>query len=163
MSRIHSLEKPGNDPERSRREFPKRRNVPLKIKLEAALLQLGLDPKACHLDHDPALSLRPLNETGTDFNPPQHDPRYLRWLSTIDHSLKTSGRKGESKLSVSGGDQAKAAKVKRIVRKFGMSPSTILPDKSESTRSTIPSTWAKKTKKEWPKRKWPSRPFAKRK
>jgi hypothetical protein len=136
-----------------------RRAVPLSIKLEVALLQLGLDPKACHLDHDPALALRPLNEDGTDFDPPQHDPRYLKWLSTTEHSLKTSGRKGESKLSVSGGDQAKAAKVKRIVRKFGTPQSTTSPDRSESTNFGRPGLGGR----DRPKRKWPSRPFANRK
>jgi hypothetical protein len=112
--------------------------------LEAALLQLGLDPRACHLDHDPALALRPLNEAGTDFDPPQHDPRYMRWVSTSDHSRKTTGRKGESKLSISGGDQQKIAKVKRLEKKFV-------------------SRLLRPEKKERPKRKWPSRPFAKRK
>jgi hypothetical protein len=121
-----------------------RKTVPLSIKLEAALLQLGLDPKACHLDHDPALALRPLNEAGTDFDPPQHDPRYMRWVSTSDHSRKTTGRKGESKLSISGGDQQKIAKVKRLEKKFV-------------------SRLLRPEKKERPKRKWPSRPFAKRK
>jgi hypothetical protein len=118
-----------------------RKAIPLKVQLQAALLQLDIDPATAQLDHDPALSLRPLNEDGTDYNPPQHDPRYLRWLPKHQHLVKTTGRKGTSKLSISGGDQQKAAKVKRLAaRASGLVGS------------------GNQTKKIWPKRKLKTRP-----
>jgi hypothetical protein len=103
---------------------PKRKPVPLRVQLEAAKRQLAHqmadDLVTCELqlDHDPALGLRPVNEAGTDYDPPQHDPRYLVWRTKADHLYKTTGRKGESKLSISGdGDVSRIAKAVRIEKK----------------------------------------------
>jgi len=130
---------------------PTRRTPPLGVKLEAALQlcselmqKLGFEPvEAWELDHVPALGLRAVNEAGTDWEPAQHDVRYLVWRPKRQHREKTSGRRGESRLSVSGdGDVSRIAKVKRITGQTGK---------------------REKPKRAWPKRKLQSRnTFARR-
>ncbi|MBV6657000.1 MAG: hypothetical protein KI785_04445 [Devosiaceae bacterium] len=69
----------------------KRKHIPLKVQLRAALTQLGLDPDNVQLDHDPALELRPTcSETG-DTIPPANDPEFLVWRTVEDHKDKTRG------------------------------------------------------------------------
>src|SRR4051812_41787710 len=93
--------------------LPKRRRVPLKTQLEVALRQLGLNPATAELDHAPALQLRPI--AAGEWVPHQHDPNHLIWLDKEVHRIKTTGRKGTSKLSITGdGDVSRIAKVKRI-------------------------------------------------
>jgi hypothetical protein len=96
--------------------LPKRRRVPLKTQLEVALRQLGLNPATAELDHAPALQLRPI--AAGEWVPHQHDPNHLIWLDKEVHRIKTTGRKGTSKLSITGdGDVSRIAKVKRLVEK----------------------------------------------
>lgn len=96
------------------------------IKLEVALRQLheahvalGRIPAdavvSWQCDHNPALGLRPVDAKGQHV-PHQHSPAHLEWLHTVQHKVKTTGRRGESKLSLRDGDQAKIAKTDRIVR-----------------------------------------------
>jgi hypothetical protein len=130
---------------------PKRKPVPLKTQLHAALYQLGLEPHEVELDHDPALGIRPVNDKGTDYDPPQHDPKCLIWRPKADHLRKTTGRKGESDLSITGnGDTSRAAKCDRIeeahiqFRRRLLSPSE-MADYRENKKS------------KWPKRSFPKR------
>ena len=96
---------------------PKRKRIPDHVKVQVCLRLLRhigfLRPGAVEWDHFPALELRPINETGTDYDPPQHDPRYIQPLVKIDHALKTNGPKHDH----SQGDKGKIAKVKRQERK----------------------------------------------
>lgn len=87
--------------------------------LATALGKLGMVPVETvvtfELDHDPALAIRPINAAGTDYEPPQHAIAHLVWRPKSDHAIKTTGRLGESDLSVTfNGDTSRAAKVKRI-------------------------------------------------
>jgi hypothetical protein len=66
----------------------KRLRLPLWVKLDAALLLLGLDPKAVEWHHEPPLKLRPW--TGEDYDPPQHDPKHIVPLPIIDHRERTA-------------------------------------------------------------------------
>lgn len=91
----------------------KRSHIGLSVKLQAALLQLGLDPKTAELDHDPALGLRPFSTVTGDYDPPENDPRYLVWRDSVEHRKKTSGTKATS----AGSDVHLIAKSKRIRRK----------------------------------------------
>lgn len=105
-----------------------RRTPPLSVKLEAALNQLeaamrklGMIPVECtvpdwQLDHDPALALRAVDDAGAH-QPHQHDVRFLVWRPRVEHAVKTTGRRGESDLSIRDGDQGRIAKVKRRDRK----------------------------------------------
>jgi len=68
----------------------KRRRVPLKIQLEVALRQLGLDPKTAQLDHNPALARRRINPVTGEHIPHQHDPSCLEWLDGSVHKVKTA-------------------------------------------------------------------------
>ena len=107
------------------------------VKLHAALYQLGLEPHEVELDHDPALALRPIDPVTGDTVPPANDPRYLVWRTKAEHAVKTTGRRGESRLGdQADGDIQRAAKVNRILVRSGAKPS---------------------------KRKIPSRPFPQRK
>jgi hypothetical protein len=91
---------------------PKRKAIPLRVQLDAALIQLGLDPKAVELHHQPSLGLRPYYD-GV-YVPDQHDSEHLVWMAKEPHRKRTHGRKGESKLSIGGGDQQAIAKTKRL-------------------------------------------------
>lgn len=93
----------------------RRKSIPVRVQLHAALYQLGFEPHEVDLDHDPALGLRPWSEETQDTIPPANDPKYLVWRPKADHKLKTTGRKGESKLSISGnGDVSRIAKTDRL-------------------------------------------------
>lgn len=118
----------------------RRKSIPVKAQLHAALYQLGFEPHEVDLDHDPALGLRVYDEATGDTIPPANDPRYLIWRPKAEHKLKTTGRKGESKLSIDGnGDVSRIAKVERLLKKKEESPSPY----------------------QWPKRKLESRGFDK--
>lgn len=99
-------------------ERPARKFIPIGIRLQACLYMLGFDPvnEKIEWDHFPAIGLRALNADGTDYEPAQLDPRFIRPMRKADHQIKTSGRKGESKFSSSGnGDTSRVAKAKRIL------------------------------------------------
>jgi hypothetical protein len=120
--------------------FPWPAKLTLKDKLAAYLREMGFQSDAeIQWDHDPPLELRPDNEDGTDYDPPQLDPRHIFPMLAIDHKAKTTGRRGESKLSISGnGDKSRIDKVRRL--RGELKP---------------------KHKRAWPKRKLESRPFNK--
>ena len=117
-----------------------RKAIPIGVKLQSALLALGYteDEVFCggiEWDHCPALALRFVDPETGELEPAPNDPRYIRPMRKADHAVKTTGRRGTSKLSASGdGDTSRAAKIKRL--------------RGEA--------------KGKPKRKWPSRPFLKR-
>jgi hypothetical protein len=134
----------------------KRPHIPMQVKLDAALLQLGLDPKHVRLDHHPPLSQRryrhykPLDlPWQTIYDPDANDPRYLQWLSTEAHAEKTTGRRGTSKLSKRGGDISEIAKTKRLEKKQSEFRQMLLT-KGEVSPVIKPKK---------PKRKIPSRPM----
>jgi hypothetical protein len=128
----------------------RRPHIHAMVKLHAALYQLGLEPHAVELDHDPALALRPVDPETGDTIPPANDPKFLVWRTKADHKLKTTGRRGESKLcDISNGDIHRAAKVKRIRRRI--------------EQATPHEFGAEAAPSGAPKRKIPSRPFQKRK
>jgi len=135
-------------------DSPKRKPPSVGTKLAVCLILLGFEPgEDIDWDHFPALALRPVKADGSDWDPPQHDPRYLRPLRRKDHAVKTTGRKGESKYSSNGGgDTSQAAKVKRIedARRALLAAEKTLPDDSRKARK----------KSQWPKgRKLESRGF----
>lgn len=71
--------------------YPARKDISWQIKAYLYHKQDGLcagcgatlelfKPRAVHADHNPALTIRPLNEDGTDYDPPQLDPNYIDLL-----------------------------------------------------------------------------------
>jgi hypothetical protein len=133
---------------------PRRPHIPVMVKLQAALMQLGLEPHAVELDHDPALALRPIDPETGDTVPAANDPKYLVWRPKAEHAIKTTGRRGESRLGdQANGDIQRAAKVKRISAKQERFRASVL-----SVSSDLQTLSQQK-----PKSKIPSRPFPKRK
>ena len=115
---------------------PPRKHIPASVKIEACLLLLGFPRdrlKDIQWDHDPAIQIRPLGECGTDYDPPQLSPAHIFPMLKEDHLLKTTGRRGESKLSVSGnGDVSRVAKIKRLESEEERPPSRWQSRKLES-------------------------------
>ncbi len=146
----------------------RRRNVPLGVKLEVALRQLGLDPGAVQLDHHPALGLRQRTPDG-GYIPDELDPLAMVWRSTIDHRTKTTGTPpGQKVVTVANGDIHRIAKAKRLEEARlaqqvntieGYKPDDPLPAGVLSVFTTAELA----TRKPWPKgRKMQSRGFARK-
>jgi len=124
---------------------PPRKPIPLKVRLEAALLALGLDPADVEWDHAPALGLRPVNAAGDDYDPPQHDPLYIVPRPTVRHARKTNG---DPAVPLSG-DKAKIAKTKRLEARHAEFRARLLAKDGHPPGPAKPSRW--------PKRKFPRR------
>lgn len=88
-----------------------RPHMPLSIKLQAAILQLGLDPACVDFDHDPALGLRLFDEDTKTYTPHANDPKFITVRARDeDHRIKTSGNGATS----AGSDIHRIAKSKRL-------------------------------------------------
>jgi hypothetical protein len=44
-----------------------------------------------HFDHRPPIRLRNVNQDGSDYDPPQQDPRYIDAICPVEHRRRTSG------------------------------------------------------------------------
>lgn len=129
---------------------PARKFIPIGIRLQACLYMLGFDPmnEKIEWDHNPALGLRAVNADGTDYEPNQLDPRFIRPMRKADHLAKTTGRRGESKFSSSGGgDTSRVAKARRTLAeaeaRVGLQKE---PGKRRERKGTIKSRGFDKTK-----------------
>lgn len=91
-----------------------RKAIPLGVKLAVALRMLGLHGIKIDYDHDPALALREWNAKAGDFNPPQLDPNFIVIRTKEAHRTKTSGRKGEKRVTSYGSDQHAIGKIRRL-------------------------------------------------
>jgi hypothetical protein len=126
----------------------------IRTKLRAALRQSHCpdcarpldDMDEVQADHCPPLQLRVWDEDAGDTVPAANDPLYIVMRHTDCHRRKTTGRKGESELSVGGGDQSEIAKTRRL----------------EKARAALLQPREKALKPDSPKRKIPSRPFPKK-
>jgi hypothetical protein len=141
-----------------------RKAIPVLVKLKSVLRagdrcascgqKLG-DIEGLQFDHVPALGLRAWNETERDTVPPANDPEHLIPRHIKCHEQKTTGRKGESKLSKVGGDISEIAKLRRLTRKQEDFRRTMLgkgnaEDAPEQDRRPP-------FKRAWPKRKFPTK------
>lgn len=70
---------------------PERPHMPLKVKLDAALIALGLDPEHVDFHHDPALGLRPYDEETGKWTPDANDPKHIVPLAKDAHKDRYSG------------------------------------------------------------------------
>lgn len=99
--------------------------IPMSVKGDVLIRQEGKcwrckqslgEWKNTQFDHTPALQLRLwCAETGSTV-PAANDPEHIEALHVDCHKAKSSGRKGESKLSISRGDQQEIAKTRRLER-----------------------------------------------
>ena len=139
-----------------------RRPVPTRVQLEVAKRQLaqlmrekGFEVDRLELDHDPALGLRPIDPETGHHVPHQHDSVALIWRPRADHKRKTTGRRGESRLSISyDGDQSRIAKADRLEEGAAEFRARLLakaPGKPRERAGTIKSAGFRKTARK-PKR-----------
>lgn len=91
---------------------PKRKAPTLAAKLAACERRLRelLGTEQIQYDHRPTLESREVNRAGTDFIPPQNDPKFLDALSREEHALRTFGTKATSLNS----DAHSRAKIRRL-------------------------------------------------
>jgi hypothetical protein len=128
-----------------------RPHMPLSVKLQAAVLQLGLDPNAVDFDHDPALGLRVFDATTKTYTPDANDPKFITVRARgDDHKPKTFGNGA----TTAGSDIHRIAKIKRL-EKSQAALERALDAKVFGGTEAEPSR-----KRPWPKgRKLQSRPF----
>ena|SRR3990167_650001 len=139
----------------------KRPYVSLRVKLDAALLQLGLDPETAELHHNPPLALRgydmlDMHAQDAARYPDPNDPRYLQWLAPADHKRRTFGPGGEKRITTAGSDIGNIAKSKRLAKKRVEFRAKALVKAGRREGENM------EKKGEKPKRRIPSRPFQKR-
>lgn len=133
-----------------------RPHMPLSVKLQAAILQLGLDPAAVDFDHDPALGLRLFNAETKTYTPDANDPKFITVRARGgDHKSKTFGNGA----TTAGSDIQRIAKLKRL-EKAQAALNQALDAKVFGGPGTQPDGARKSP---WPKgRKLQSRGFTKR-
>jgi hypothetical protein len=133
-----------------------RPHMPLSVKLEAAIRQLGLDPALCDFDHDPALGLREFNEETKTYTPDANDPKFITVRARDgDHRIKTSGNGATS----AGSDIHRIAKAKRLAKARAVHEEVVAA-KVTGARILVR---AKPGKRQWAKgRKMQSRTFERR-
>lgn len=105
---------------------PPRKAIPLKVKVQVNLRQLGRCAECgLHMndgveyDHRPPIILRPINAKGSDYEPRQLDPEYIEALHPECHQKRTTGRKpGATKTATTlGSDIHLKTKFARLERK----------------------------------------------
>lgn len=91
---------------------PRRKSIPLGVKLAVALRALGVKESEIDWSHEPALGLRAINEDGTDYVPPQLDPEFIFIRKREKHDEITFKDNGTGR-----GDLTAIAHVKRSAQK----------------------------------------------
>lgn len=138
-----------------------RPSIPTSVKFECVVNQEGCCLSCgkklgkwtdTQFDHVPALQLRGWDEVAHDTIPPANDPGSIHAIHKDCHAVKTHGRKGESRLSKSGGDISEVAKLRRLTSKELEFRNRLLA-KSENEEAGETESPKKR------KHKWPSRPF----
>lgn len=104
---------------------PARKKVPKRIVHIASLNQGGFCACGCDemiggpitIDHDPPLGERKINADGTDYEPGQLDPNYLRIFIREHDRRKTYGSGGTTRVETRSGDIGRMAHGKRTKQK----------------------------------------------
>lgn len=75
----------------------------------------------CQVHHDPPLGIRPVNEDGTDYIPPQLDPNHLFLVVPDAHDEDTNGPRDLEKghMLPKRHTKSKVSKSKRVRKKWG--------------------------------------------
>lgn len=124
----------------------RRKRIPDRIKLLAALRKMGLTIEQVQFDHDPALELRPVNPVTGDTVPPANDPDHITMLLIREHKTKTFGPGGEKRITTAGSDIHKIHKLDRLQAEHEEFQRRVL--------SREPRDEAK------PRSRWPKRPMS---
>lgn len=129
----------------------KRKSIPDRVKLLAALKRQGLTIERVQFDHQPPLALRPINPETGDTIPPANDPDHIFMLTVEEHHTKTFGRGGEKRTSTADGDIHKIRKAERISEAQEEARRRMLArDEGEPQERT-------RVKTKWPKRQFPNK------
>ncbi|MCC6776692.1 MAG: hypothetical protein IT537_08660 [Hyphomicrobiales bacterium] len=108
-----------------------------------ALRALGLAGKDIDWSHEPALELRAINEAGTDYDPPQHDPRFIEIRTRVEHKHITFTDNGTGR-----GDITAIAHRRKVTD----------AEQEFRRRMLVKDTGERPPRKSrWPKRPWPKR------
>ena len=129
----------------------RRKAIPDRVKLKAALKRFGLRVEEVQFDHFPALGLREWDPVAKDTIPPANDPEFIQMLFLDEHRTKTSGRRGEKRSTSYGSDAHAIAKVRRNEKA-----------NAEFMRTVSTKGEREKTATAKPKRAWPKQTFRKR-
>ncbi|WP_336801650.1 hypothetical protein [Kaistia sp. MMO-174] len=137
----------------------KRKAIPDRVKLHAALRRLGLKIEQVNFDHDPPLALRPVDPDTGDTIPPANDPDHIFLVTIDEHREKTFGKGGAKRATTAGSDIHRIAKTKRLERARSERESA-----AEDFRRRLLAREHDEPKPT-PQRKstWPTRPFPSRK
>ena len=138
---------------------PKRKAIPEKLKLQIYLEhngrcartgeKLGHYLREVEYNHTPPIAVRPVNAYGTDYIPPQLDPRYIEPLKPAVHKAETNGEALEKKhLLAKNYDKARISKTKRLRESH-----------QEFTAGQAQKQCGQKRQRSG---NWPSRPFRKK-
>ena len=123
----------------------RRKAIPDRVKLIAALASFGLRIEQVQFDHSPPLGLREWDDEAGDYRPAANDPLYIQMLILEEHRTKTFGRPS----TVADGDVHKIAKTKRLARKHQEFRDRLLRKPIDEAKTEKRSRWG-------------SRPFPKR-
>lgn len=131
----------------------RRKNIPIMVKLQVALRELGLTIEEVNWDHSPPLALREWDPVREDTIPPANDPNHIHILRIEDHKTKTFGKGGEKRITTAGSDIHAIAKVKRLTEaQEDMRRRLLAKAEPEETKPANPRRQTK-----WPKRSFPTR------
>ena len=126
----------------------RRKRIPDRVKLIAALRRMGLTIEQVEFDHDPALALRRVNRETGDTIPPANDPEHITMLLVTEHKAKTFGKGGEKRVTTAGSDIGKIAKLARLEKQAEENRRRMLAKEPGSPPDRM---------SRWPKRKIPSK------
>lgn len=94
----------------------RRKAIPDRVKLIAALRALGLTIEEVNFDHDPPLALREYDEAARDTVPPANSPEHITMLLVSQHKTKTFGPGGEKRITTAGSDIGNIKKVRHLTK-----------------------------------------------
>lgn len=94
----------------------RRKKIPDKVKLIAALRRFNLELTQVEFNHTPPLALREYDPVAKDTIPPANDPDHIEMLLIEEHRVQTFGRGGTKRITTAGSDIHAIAKVRRLTK-----------------------------------------------
>jgi hypothetical protein len=142
-----------------------RPSIPVTVKLDVVIRQGGVCGHCTQklgsladteFDHVPALGLRGWDEKARNTIPAANDPQAIVAKHKDCHLIKTTGRKGESRLGDNrDGDTTSIARLRRLTRKETAFRERMLRKVDPEVDTSLSPETTKKSR--WPKRSFPKR------
>lgn len=128
-----------------------RKAIPQKVKLEVLVKQARCTVCGERLgaltdtefDHRPPLVARPYVIELDDFDPPQNDPEFLEAVHADCHLYRTTGRRGNKRITSRGSDIGDAARTPKLAAAHEEFKRRILA-REPGSNSRPPSRWPKR-------------------